>query len=58
MSVIGNYYKNNSEINKIDSGAVDGLLGVPGSLAYKMGTLERHHHNYEKWFGDSKMSTF
>jgi len=40
-----------AETGKIDKKAVDGLLGVSNSLAYKVHELERHFHNTEKWFG-------
>ena len=36
---------------KIDDVASDGLAGVEDSVAYRAHQLERHHHNYEKWFG-------
>jgi len=36
---------------KIDKQAVNGLLGVEDSLAYKVNELERHFHNREKWMG-------
>ena len=39
------------EVSKIDSEAVDGLLGVGDSLAYKTEEIESHLHNREKWFG-------
>lgn len=35
---------------KIDNEVVDGLLGVPDSLAYKVNEIERHFHNIERWF--------
>lgn len=41
----------NSETDKIDLVATNGLLGVDDSLAYRMNELERHFHNAEKWFG-------
>ena len=34
---------------KIDDKAVDGLLGVSNSLAYKVQEIERHLHSYERW---------
>lgn len=37
--------------SKIDNAAADGLLGIPGSLAYRIAEIERHLHNTEKWFG-------
>ena len=36
---------------KIDDQAVNGLLGTPNSLAYKVHEIERHFHGREKWFG-------
>lgn len=36
---------------KIDRKAVDGLLGVTDSLAYKVHEIEKHFHNIEHWFG-------
>lgn len=39
------------ETNKIDNEAVDGLSGVNNSLAYKVHEIEKHFHNYERWFG-------
>ncbi len=41
----------NINISKIDSLAVDGLLGVEDSLAYKVHEIEKHLHNDEDWFG-------
>lgn len=38
-------------VRKIDSKAVNGLLGVYNSLSYRVNEIERHHHNREKWFG-------
>ena len=36
---------------KIDDLAVDGLLGVNNSLAYKVHEIEKHFHNREYWYG-------
>jgi hypothetical protein len=36
---------------KIDSLATDGLDGVEDSLAYRVHEIERHLHNWERWFG-------
>lgn len=36
---------------KIDNQAVDGLLGVVNSLAYKVAEIERHLHGWERWMG-------
>ena len=41
------------ETNKIDSAAVDGLLGTNNSLAYKVHEIEKHFHNNSQWFGKS-----
>lgn len=41
----------NSETDKIDKKSVDGLLGVNNSLAYKVHEIEKHFHNWERWFG-------
>jgi len=38
---------------KIDNEAVDGLLGVSNSLAYKVHEIEKHLHNREFWFGQA-----
>jgi len=38
---------------KIDSRAVDGLLGTSNSLAYRVHEIERHFHSRERWFGIS-----
>jgi len=40
-----------NDISKIDSRAVDGLLGVEDSLAYKVEEIEKHLHNREYWYG-------
>ena len=39
-----------SDQDKIDSHAVDGLLGVSNSLAYKVHEIERHLHSGARWF--------
>ena len=39
------------EIEKIDSRAALGLLGTVDSLAYRLGKIENHHHNKERWIG-------
>ncbi len=36
-------------VPKIDRLAVNGLLGVHDSLAYKINEIEKHHHNWERW---------
>ena len=38
-----------AETEKIDNAASDGLTGVAGSVAYEVGEIERHHHNWERW---------
>ena len=38
------------DINKLDNQAVDGLLGVSNSLAYKVHEIERHLHSGSSWF--------
>ncbi|GAG40607.1 unnamed protein product, partial [marine sediment metagenome] len=40
-----------SGAHKIDDLATVGLLGVNNSLAYRVHEIERHFHNYERWFG-------
>uniref|UniRef100_A0A6M3LL40 Uncharacterized protein n=1 Tax=viral metagenome TaxID=1070528 RepID=A0A6M3LL40_9ZZZZ len=40
-------------VPKLDSLAVDGLLGTSNSLAYKVHEIEKHFHNKERWFGAS-----
>lgn len=40
-----------TDVNKIDAEAVDGLSGIPNSLGYKIHELESHFHNNEDWFG-------
>ena len=39
------------ETDKIDSAATLGLAGTSDSLAYRVGELERHFHNVERWWG-------
>jgi hypothetical protein len=39
------------ETDKIDQAATDGLSGTGDSIAYEVGEIERHHHNWERWFG-------
>ena len=41
------------ETQKIDKKAVDGLVGVNNSLAYKVNEIEKHLHNSEQWFGNN-----
>ena len=47
-----------SEINKIDSAAVDGLLGTEDSLAYDVQEIEYHFHNRGYWYGKDPGDTF
>lgn len=46
--MIGNDPKGTS---KLDSAPSDGLDGTNDSIAYRIGEIERHLHNTEKWFG-------
>ncbi len=47
----------NPDTAKIDSKAVDGLLGVNNSLAYKVHEIEKHFHSPEYWYGNDGDST-
>jgi hypothetical protein len=38
-------------LKKIDSAPIDGLLGTPDSLAYKINELEKHFHNSDQVWG-------
>jgi len=40
-----------TNIEKIDSLAVNGLSGVSNSLAYKVHMIERHIHSGGRWLG-------
>lgn len=40
-----------TEIQKIDKAATLGLAGTANSLAYRVHEIERHFHNYERWYG-------
>lgn len=51
MNIGLNYQRIPSDVPKIDSQAVNGLLGTNNSLAYKVHEIERHFHGNEKWFG-------
>jgi hypothetical protein len=42
---------------KIDNKRVDGLLGTPDSLAYKVHEIERHLHSGGRWFGKAASPT-
>lgn len=42
-----------TDVNKIDSEEVDGLLGVDDSLAYKVHEIEGHLHSAGRFFGYS-----
>lgn len=44
------------DIKKIDSLEVDGLSGVPGSLAYHVLAIEEYFQNTEKWYGRNSSS--
>jgi hypothetical protein len=46
-------FKTSDSLNtvKIDELAVNGLSGVSNSLAYRVHEIEKHFHNYERWFG-------
>jgi len=46
-----------SQTDKIDRIAVDGLLGTPESLGYKVNEIEKHFHNIERWFGKLAVQT-
>lgn len=39
------------ETDKIDQAATDGLSGTSNSAAFRTEELERHFHNWERWFG-------
>jgi len=38
-------------LNKIDSAPTDGLVGVEGSLAYRIHEIEKHFHSRGRWLG-------
>jgi hypothetical protein len=40
-----------SQTDKIDQAATDGLLGTNNSLAYRTHEIEKHFHSFEHWFG-------
>jgi hypothetical protein len=42
----------NSETDKIDKKATDGLAGISNSLAYRVHEIEKHFHNRERWIGE------
>lgn len=42
---------------KIDNAATDGLAGVEDSVAYRIHEVERHLHNFEKWFGAAAVAS-
>jgi len=44
-------YMQETQLAKLDGAAVLGLLGVNNSLAYRVHEIERHLHNYPRWFG-------
>ena len=39
-----------AKTDKIDEATVDGLLGTPNSLAYRVAEIERHLHSGGRWF--------
>ena len=41
----------NSETDKIDKLATDGLAGTSNSLAYRVMEIEKHLHSSGSWFG-------
>ena len=41
------------ESNKIDKASTLGLVGSSNSLAYRVHEIEKHFHNFERWFGKS-----
>ena len=43
--------------SKIDDLAVNGLLGVEDSLAYKVSEIEHHIHAYERWVEKAGVQT-
>ena len=43
--------------DKIDELAVNGLLGVNNSLAYRVHEIEKHFHSRERWFGKKAVPT-
>ena len=47
-----------SELNKIDGKAVNGLLGTSNSLAYKVHEIEKHFHSRAHWLGKVASQTF
>jgi len=39
------------DVTKIDKTPVSGLLGAVNSLGYKVHEIEKHFHNWERWYG-------
>lgn len=55
---VGAYNSGPDSCNKIDSLAVNGLLGTRNRLAYKVHEIEKHLHGREYWFGKSAGDTY
>ena len=41
-----------AETDKIDSAAIDGLLGTENSLGYIVQLIDKHIHNVDRWLGE------
>jgi len=50
-SLAGRLAAAQTNTDKIDGAATDGLSGTEHSLAYRVHEIERHFHSYERWFG-------
>jgi hypothetical protein len=46
-----------TEIQKIDKATTLGLAGTSNSLSYRVHEIEKHFHNFERWFGKSADQT-
>lgn len=46
-----------SKLNKIDQMATDGVMGAPGSLAYRITKVSHHVANWERWMGVDTLTT-
>jgi hypothetical protein len=44
-------YMSETQLSKLSTAAVGGLTDTHNSIAYRLGELERHFHNYPRWFG-------
>lgn len=44
-------------VSKIDALATAGLLSTEDSLSYRLGEIERHLHNRERWYGKLAVQT-